>query len=154
MTEGMRSDIHVRQLKDVERRFLYLSISLFVITVFLLINYLIDFAVNRSIDFDEAVVEYVTCAMLNQKTNCDKVPALQGLLYGSITLQRTVILASLLGITYYLSFDRNVRAVWNKWCCRGAGSRIPATASVENLADISSNSGSSERNNISETTKL
>ena len=149
MTEGMRSDVHVRQLKDVERRFLYYSISLFIITLFLLINYVVDLAVYRSMDFDEAIMEYVTCAMLNQKTNCDKVPALQRLLYGSITLQRTTVLASLLSITYYLSFDRNVRAVWNKWCRRGARSRIPATASVENLADISSNS-----DNTSETTKL
>ena len=140
------SGVHVRELKDVERRFLYLSISIFVMSLFIFLNFAIyQFAVSSgSIDFDGALVEYVTCAMLNQKTNCDKVSALQRLLYASITSRRVAILTSLLLITYYLSFDRNVRAVWNKWCCRcGAGSTTPATSS-----------GTPQKSNTSETTKL
>ena len=147
--QGTRSAVHVRQLKDVERRFLNLSIILFFIFLLLLIRYAIDFAVNRSINFDKVVKEYVTCAMLNQKTNCEKALPLQKLLYVSSTLQRIVILAGLLSITYYLGFDKNVRAVWNKWSCRGLGTNARLRGTNTN---VDTNVSSRETNNELRTT--
>ena len=73
-SEETKSDVHVRQLKDVDRRFLYLLIFFLLIFLIQIVRYVVEFAVSRSINFDEAFREYVTCTMLNEKTNCENFP--------------------------------------------------------------------------------
>eukprot|EP00118_Oscarella_pearsei_P006655 m.30493 g.30493 ORF g.30493 m.30493 type:complete len:145 (+) comp31348_c0_seq2:218-652(+) len=115
MAEGAGTTLNqtgLRQLQDIERRFLIIMILLFAVTLCLAIEYSVFGFLKQGLDLKPMVQDYFSCVLLHPDKICPRAPKIEQLLFVRDILYRVIIILVFVSQFLFFSASKDVKKMW------------------------------------------